>query len=64
MATQDQALMTNVIKKRIDKNQEDRKYRMCMEEDETITHIIHQCGKLAQRENKIRHDNVVRALHW
>ena len=52
VAAQDQAIMTNVIKKRIDKNQEDSKCRMCKEEEETTTHIISQCRKLAQKEYK------------
>ena len=64
IAAQDQALRTNVIKTRIDKSHEDSKCRMCKEADETVTHIICQCRKLAQKEYKRRHDKVARALHW
>ena len=54
---------TNVIKMRIDKSYGDSKCRMCKEADETVTHIICQSRKLAQKEYKRRHD-VARALHW
>ena len=56
-------IRTNVIKTRIDKSHGDSKCRMCKEADETVTHIICQCRKLAQKEYKRRHD-VARALHW
>ena len=52
VAAQDQELGTNVIKKRIDKTQEDSKCRMCKEEEKTITHIICQCRKLEEKEYK------------
>ena len=64
VAAQDQALRTNVIKKRIDKTRKDSKRRMCQEEEETITHIIWQCRKLVQKKYEIRYDNVVRILQW
>ena len=64
MATQNQALRTNLIKAKVDKSQEDPKCRMCKEGDESVTHIISQCKKLAQTEYKIRHDNVAKAFHW
>ena len=56
IAAQDQALRTNVIKAKIDKSRDDPKCRMCKEGDESVTHIISQCKKLAQTEYKIRHD--------
>ena len=37
---------------------------MCKEGDESVTHIISQCKKLAQTEYKIRHDNIAKAVHW
>ena len=64
IAAQDQALRTNVIKAKIDKSRDDPKCRMCKEGDESVTHIISQCKKLAQTEYKIRHDNVAKAVHW
>ena len=37
---------------------------MCGEKGETISHLVSECGKLAQREYKKRHDNVARYVHW
>ena len=31
---------------------------------ETVSHIVTECSKLAQREYKRRHDNVARMVHW
>ena len=61
IAVQDNAIRTNNIKARIDKTQQNSKCRLCGDRDETINHIISECSKLAQRENKARHDKVV---HW
>ena len=55
-ATQDQAILTNVIKGKIDKSQEQTKCRMCSRADEKINHIVGECLKLAQKEYKRRHD--------
>ena len=30
----------------------------------TISHIVSECGKLAQKEYKQRHDSVGRYVHW
>ena len=61
---QEQAIRTNVIKGKIDKSQEQMKCRMCSRDDETITHIVSECPKPAQREYKRRHDWVGRRIHW
>ena len=37
---------------------------MCKQKEETVSHIVSECPKLAQREYKRRHDCVVKALHW
>ena len=29
-----------------------------------LSHIVSECGKLAQKEYKRRHDNVGRYIHW
>ena len=36
---------------------------MCGERDESITNLIADCKKLAQREYKQRHGNIVRTVH-
>ena len=50
IAAQDNAIRTNHIKARIDKTQQNSKCRLCGDRDETINHIISECGKLAQKE--------------
>ena len=42
----------------------DSSCRMCGETGEIVSHIGSECSKLAQREYKRRHDNVVRMVHW
>ena len=64
LAAQDQALRTNAIKCRIDKSQTNSVCRLCKKVDETVSHIVSGCEKLAQKEYKRRHDKVALALHW
>ena len=37
---------------------------MCDKKSETISHIVSECEKLVQKEDKRRHDNVARTVHW
>ena len=37
---------------------------MCGTRNETISYIVSECGKLAQKEYKRRYDNVGRYAHW
>ena len=60
MAAQNNAIRTNHIKARIDKNS---KCRLCGDRDETINHIISECSKLALKEYKTRHDWVGKVTH-
>ena len=62
-ATQNNALRTNHIKARIDKTQQNSKFRQCSDRDETTKHIIREWGKLAQKEYKIWHDWVGKVIH-
>ena len=64
IAAQDNAIRTNHIKTRIDKTQQNSKYRLCGDRDETINHIISECSKLTQKEYKTRHDWVGQVIHW
>ena len=61
--TQDNAIRINHIKARIDKDQQNSKFRLCDDRDETINHIISECSKLAQREYTARHDWVGKVIH-
>ena len=64
IGAQDQAIRTNAIKAKVDKTRHDSMCRMCNEKDETITHIISECPKPAQKEYKRRHDWMGKAIHW
>ena len=44
------------MKVRIDKMQQNSKYRLCGDRDETFNHIISECSKLVKKEYKTRHD--------
>ena len=37
---------------------------MCRKRNETISHTVSECGKLAQKKYKRRHDRVGRYVHW
>ena len=63
-SAQEQAIRTNYVKYHIDKSLASPSYRMCGETGETISHIVSECSKLAQREYKRRHDNISRMVHW
>ena len=44
--------------------QQNSRYRLCGEREETINHIISECSKLAQKGYKTRHDRVGKVIHW
>ena len=37
---------------------------MCRDKNETVSHIVSGCSKLAHKEYKKRHDNVAKTIHW
>ena len=53
---QEQAIRTNLMKRKIDKSQEQTKCRMCSKADETIHPIVSESPKLAQKEYERSHD--------
>ena len=61
-AAQEQALRTNWLRKNIDGKDVSEKCRICGERDESITHLIAECKKLAQKEYKQKH-NIARIVH-
>ena len=63
IATRNNAIKTNYIKTRIAKTQQNSKCRLCGDKDETMGHMISEYSKLAQKENKIRHDWVGKGIH-
>ena len=62
-AAQEQALRTNWIRKNIDGQEVSEKCRMCGKRDKSITYLIAECKKLAQREYRQRHDTIARIVH-
>ena len=63
-SAQEQAIRTNYVRYHIDKSVDSASCRLCGETGETISHIVSECSKLAQREYRRRHDNVGRIVHW
>ena len=63
-SAQEQSLRTNYIKYHIDHSNESPLCRMCSERGESVSHVVSECSKLAQREYKRRHDNVAKYVHW
>ena len=62
-AAQDQALRTNAIKTKVEKQNLSPICRMCGEKDESMGNLVGECSKLAQTEYKHRHDTVARMIH-
>ena len=63
-SAQEQSIQTNYIKYNIEKTAESPLCRMCGTRNETISHIVSECGKLPKKEYKRRHDSVGRYVHW
>ena len=57
-------IQTNYIIYNIDKTGESPLCRMCGTRNETISHIVSECAKLAQKEYKRRYDSLGRYVHW
>ena len=58
VAAQNQSIRTNQVKAKIDKSQGDSLGRLCRKVDQSKDRIFSACSKLAQKEHKIRHDNL------
>ena len=63
-SAQEQAPRKNYVKNQVDKSVVSPFCRVCDETGETISHIVSEWSKLAQRKYKRRHDNVTRMVHW
>ena len=61
-AAQEQAIQRSYVKQKIDKTVQSTLCKMCDKKSETISHIVSECEKLAQKEYKRKHDNVARVL--
>ena len=60
-SVQEQAIRTNYVKYQIDKSVDSPSCRMCGETGKTISHIVSECSKLAQREYK---EGMTMLLEW
>ena len=63
-SAQEQALRTNYSKFHIDKTSESPLCRLCGVKGESISHLVSECSKLAQKQYKARHDSVAQIIHW
>ena len=52
VAAQDEAVRTSYIKAEIDETRDNPNWRMCNQMDETVSHIVGACPKMAQKEYK------------
>ena len=57
-SAQEQSIHTNYIMYNINEAAESPLLRMCGTKNETVSHMVSECGKLAQKEYKRRH------VHW
>ena len=64
IAEQNSSIKTNNIKAKIDNEQQSSKCRLCGDRDETIDQMTRECGKLAQKVCKSRHDWRGKVIHW
>ena len=64
IAAQTNVMSTNYVKAKIDKTQQISKWSFNGDSDESINHIISECGELAQTEYKSRYDRVGMVIHW
>ena len=62
--SQDEAIMINFIKAKINNVQHNSKCRLCGDRDKTIIYIIDGSSKLVQKEYKTRCDWVKKVIHW
>ena len=63
-AAQEQAIRTNYRRAKIERARTLPLCRMCKQADETVSHIVSECSKLAQTEYKRRNDKLATAVHW
>ena len=59
-----QRLKINYIKAKIDNTQQNSKFELCGDSDETVNDVINECSKLAQKEYQTRHDWVGKVIYW
>ena len=63
-AAQEQALATRYTRQKIWKTGGSPKCRLCMEQNETVHHIVSGCKMLAGTKYLFRHNQVAKYIHW
>ena len=63
IAAQNNTIRTHYIKARIDKTQQNNRCRLRGDRDETIDHIISECGKRVQKDYKTRLNWMGKVIH-
>jgi len=63
-AAQEQAIRTRWAKATIDGEAVDPNCRVCGKKAETVSHIVSDCGELAKKQYKVRHDKMGLRVHW
>ena len=56
IAAQNNIIRNNYVKAKIDKMPKYNIYRLCVDKDKTINHVINECSRLMQKKYKTRHD--------
>ena len=56
--------MDKLYRSEINYMYQNRKCRLSGDRDEKVNPIISECSKLAQKEDKTRHDWVGKMIHW
>ena len=64
IAAQYSAIKTNCFKSKIDKREQNSKYKLCGDREKMVDHIKSQCSKHAQKDYKTRHDRVGKLTRW
>ena len=63
-AAQEQAIRTNYVKHYTSIQPMKAPCRLCGKKCESVQHLECGCEKLAQKEYKRQHNNVVKKVHW
>ena len=63
IAAQNNAIKINYVRMKIHNTQQNSKYEICGDRDETINPIISEYNKQLKRECKTRHDRVGKVIH-
>ena len=63
VAAKNQSIRTNLVKSKIDRNQEDSFCRLCRKTDESMDPVFSDCSNFTEKKYKKRHDNQGKITH-